>query len=191
MSHRRSSILSLRTLRLCVKSVLVLLALWALLAAMSGCAGVDPIQPASDTPGAERTKRQRELIDDFSQRRDHAQYQAALQNWDAGDPAGCRGLVNKLLERNPGHKEGRQLLADLYLDDGAPHRAKEVLDQLVAEFPNDAQIHHSLGLLSETMGDHDSAVQHLSRAVELEPENELYRLCHQSALNSQVGEIAR
>lgn len=156
-------------------------------ALMPGCAGPNRLKPIIENAAPERSERERELIDSFSKRRDEAQYQSALQSWEAGDRNGCRELIEKLLERNPKHKEARQLLADLYLEAGSPEEAKKLLAQLLAEFPNDAQIHHSLGMLHESMSDDEAALRHLNRAVELDPENELYQMCHETALATQSG----
>lgn len=160
----------------------VLLPVLVMVSALAGCAGTKQFKPVIENAAEERTERERELIENFSQRRDDAQYQAALQSWESGDPKGCRELIEKLLERNPKHKQARQLLADLHLDGGSPQEAKELLEQLLAEFPNDAQIHHSLGMLHETMADNEAALRHLGRAVELDPENELYHMCHETAV---------
>lgn len=163
----------------------VLLPLLLVVSALAGCAGTKQFKPVIENAAEERTERERELIENFSQRRDDAQYQAALQSWESGDPKGCRDSIDKLLERNPKHKQARQLLADLHLDGGSTEKAKELLEQLLAEFPNDAQIHHSLGMLYDTMTDNEAALRHLSRAVELDPENELYHMCHETALVTQ------
>jgi len=131
------------------------------------------------------------LVEDFSRRRDNAQYLAALQNWESGDPRGCKELVDKLLARNSKHKEARQLLADLHLEQGDYQAAKAVLDQLLTDFPNDAHIHHSLGLLFETMNDVDASLRHLHRAVELEPENEFYQVCFDTTLATRQSRLSR
>jgi tetratricopeptide (TPR) repeat protein len=158
----------------------------AMTTALVGCAGGFQLwKPVVENAAVERTERERDMIEDFSQRRDDAQYQAALQSWASGDPRSCRELIEKVLERNPKHKEARQLMADLYLDEGSQEAAKEILDQLLIEFPNDAPIHHSLGLLYEAMNNSDASLRHLGRAVELEPENELYRICYDTTLVTQ------
>ena len=159
----------------------------AMTTGLVGCAGGFKLwKPIVENAAVERTERERELVEDFSQRRDYAQYQAALQSWESGDPRNCREQIEKVLERNPNHKEARQLLADLHLDEGSQDAAKRILEQLLIEFPNDAQIHHSLGMLHEAMNNTDTSLRHLSRAVELDPDNELYRICYDTTLATKM-----
>lgn len=153
---------------------------FAVMLAMGGCAGLKKLEPAVENIAPERTKRERELMENFGEQRDEAQYQSAVQSWNGGDPEGCRSTLEALLARNPQHKGGRELLADLHLDEGDPGSAKRVLEDLLAEFPNDPHVHHSLGLLYDAMHDRTRSLRHLARAVELEPENEFYRTCHEA-----------
>ena len=52
-----------------------------------------------------------------------------------------------------------------------PGAARVMLEELVATHPNDAQLHHQLGLLFADLRYMHSAEKHIRRAIELEPDN--------------------
>ena len=147
-----------------------------LLILVAGCARFQlpeaPIEDISET----RQQRNNEAVGRFERRRDDAQYQAAISRWKSGDRAGCQSLVESLLVRNSRHRQARLLLADLYLDSQDVPAATQQIQLLLEQFSDDAQAHHSMGLLMELAGQDEKAVYHFRRAAELDPSNELYSL---------------
>ncbi|HQC45743.1 MAG TPA: tetratricopeptide repeat protein, partial [Myxococcota bacterium] len=59
----------------------------------------------------------------------------------------------------------------LYLNQGAEEAAKAVLVEGAKINPDEAAIHHNLGLVHLTLGELDEAVSELSRGLELDPDD--------------------
>ena len=132
----------------------------------------DPIEDV--TP--ERMQRKENVIMKYEERRDYAQYTAALLRWEEGDQETALESLQKLTARSPYYAPARISLADLYLEMNRPADAEQQLRGLIQYDPGNAQAHHSLGLLLDAQGRKPEAKVHLSRATELEPQNELYQL---------------
>lgn len=131
-----------------------------------------------------RAERREAALQRFDTHRDNAQYQAAIDRWKEGDPFTCEAQLRSLVNRNPKHLPSRRALADLALERGDAAAAEKELRELLAIAPNDAQTHHSLGLLLESQDRADEARQYLLRAAELAPDNELFQLCAQGVKTS-------
>ena len=114
-----------------------------------------------------------------------AQLKAAIARWTEGDVEGCEASLRQLLQRNPRYKDAGIALADLLTHKEDLKAAEELIRKLLADF-DDPQIHHSLALLLETTGRSNEAVFHFQRAVELEPQNELYTLSLEAMLEQPV-----
>lgn len=141
---------------------------------LSGCAGLSgPLAGTGDISG-DRIERKADVVRSFDLKRERAQYEAALGRWRGGDTSGCQTILIELLERNPGHRDARLVLADAYLESDMIDAAGQNLEFLVKEHPHDAQVHHSFGLFLQMAGDPQRAAEHLSRASQLDPANVLY-----------------
>jgi predicted Zn-dependent protease len=121
------------------------------------------------------------VIESAERRREKMQYQAAVSRWNEGEAAGCQRLLMALLGRRADFRDARRLLADVCLARHDLPEAELHLRILLEQDPNDAQTHHSLGLLLEESGRRDEALFHLDRAAGLEPANELYALSRDAA----------
>jgi predicted Zn-dependent protease len=121
----------------------------ALIAVPSGCASVWPPKPAVDDVAQDSKRRQAEAIQSFESKRDLAQFEAAKVRWREGDMRACKDLVNRLLERNPSHRGGRLLRAELELCEGRPNDVLADIEALVQQDANDAEALYLLGLLQE------------------------------------------
>jgi tetratricopeptide (TPR) repeat protein len=151
----------------------------------TGCATLWPSKLTKDeTPEKPEAKRE-ELVGAFDAKRDIAQFDAAKARWQEGDTAGCKELVGKILVRNPKHRGGRLLRAELQLVDGKAELAVAEIQSLVDENPQDAEASHMLGLLLEATGQLQEALSHFERAAQIAPENRVFATSYQSAL---VGE---
>lgn len=156
---------------LCVLSSSVLLSL--------GCATPKFLAKPEPDIGAKRAARHEEMLLHFEERRDTAQYLAAMDRWRDGDPFMCEAQLRSLVSRNPKHLEARRALADLSLERGDVPTAERELRAILETFPEDAHTHHSLGLLLDMTGRTGEGRTHLARAAELSPDNSLFQLCVQ------------
>jgi Flp pilus assembly protein TadD len=59
---------------------------------------------------------------------------------------------------------------------GRHDEAMQLLQALVAELPEHAVVHHELGLIHSFRADMDESIEHLERAVRLDPSNITYML---------------
>ncbi|MBN2291306.1 MAG: hypothetical protein JXM70_02710 [Pirellulales bacterium] len=67
-----------------------------------------------------RKQRKSEVMAEFDQRRDWAEFHAAKTAWIRGDTMRCRQSLTRLLNRNPHHAEARALLAKMDQEDEKP-----------------------------------------------------------------------
>ncbi|MEQ8789401.1 MAG: tetratricopeptide repeat protein [Pirellulaceae bacterium] len=169
-------------------TTLAFLGLACLLA--SGCASTQTKRKVDNPPVPLTPEERREAaIKDFEQRRSTLQYDAALSRWNLGDIKGCESMLVSLLERNPHDRQSRRLLADVCLERTDLAAAESHLRILLEQDADDAQSHHSLGLLLEEAGRREESLRHLDRAAELAPDNELYALSRDAS--RQQSKIAR
>jgi predicted Zn-dependent protease len=158
--------------------------------AATGCASGGFSAAKSDTATPPSKPLPKELSAEmFDERRDTAMLSAALARWEDGDAATCASLLERLVRRRPDHRAVRHLLADVYAAQGRTAEAEQQLQMLLADNPQDAQAHHSLGLLLDAQDRVPEAVSHLRQATQLEPENPLYALSHETVLagTNQAG----
>ena len=151
------------------------LALLPLLALAAGCASV-PLPKAVTADPPPIRKRNEENVRQFEQQRDRAEYEAAKARWlQQHDVQGCREGLEKLLARNPRHRDAHLLLAELLLaqDDaqGAYGHAKAALDA----YPNDAQVQYAMGVVMDALGQRSDALGYFERAAKMDPHNDASR----------------
>jgi tetratricopeptide (TPR) repeat protein len=151
------------------------LCVYCTIASLTGCTGI-PF-PSSRTPDLQQqaAERKAEITREFEQKRDHVQYQAALARFEANDTEGCRKALQQLLERSPEHYESRLLQTELMLLAGELREAKEQIEALLTERPEDAAAHHVAGLLLEAENNLQQAVTQYEQAVKFAPDNSAYR----------------
>ena len=101
-------------------------------------------------------------------RQRHKAAEAAYRNALTSDPQYVPALLN---------------LADLYRLLEREDQARQVLRTAVGLMPEQAAIHHALGLLETRAGDQEFALRHLARAAELETGGVRYRYVHAIALH--------
>ena len=153
---------------------------------LSGCADWqptkkrNPTEPAAKAP-AKPPVRKEEALRQFEKKRDDAQYQAAVAQWRQGEHEACRELLTKLLARNPDHLQARLLMSEYHLLNTTPLEAMEHARLAVVKNPNDAQANHSMGVVLDAQGSTDNALAYYRRAVQLAPDNEVFKLSLQAA----------
>ncbi len=176
-----------------MKYTIALICVAMLSTSLVGCAGMH--LPKTMTQGdiaPKREQRNKELVDHFDQKRDFAEFEAAKSRWnEQGDAKGCREALEKLLARNPSHREARLLMAELLLSQinpqGAYQHAKAALDA----YPNDAQVHFTMAMTLEAQGNMQDALGYYERAMKIEPQNEAYSAAYQSARESAGGGLQK
>lgn len=132
-----------------------------LLLSLAGCASVPPwMKPPVDDITPEREQRERELVERFETQRDAAAYTAATNRWQQGDAQGCLGILEELLERNPRHRAGRLLLADLHLFEDRPQEAVAVLETMHSDETPDLQVAQALAVALEVADRPEQAAVH-------------------------------
>jgi len=147
-----------------------------LLILTAGCAALE--KPAGLFDGSmarRREERKQRAAAEFEAARNEAEYKSALNLWDRNNLKGCEDALRSLLERVPAHRDARLLLVDVCLAQNNLREAAEQAERLLADFPDDAQVHYSAALALDSLGRCDEALIHYQRAVSLAPDNEAYR----------------
>lgn len=163
--------------------------LWLLaaLAFLPGCTALPwstpaPVQTDGGALPAARHTRSAGVDHDMQQERDVAELRAAQTRFDEGDLTGCRQILAGVVERRPQNRPARLLLAETYLAGNEPKEAQTLLEATLKENPNDAEVHHMLGLTLDVQGRSTEAKQHYARAAELAPANDAFQVSYQSAI---------
>lgn len=151
---------------------------------LSGCTALKTLKLPMGDVRPQRLERNDDVAGSYKIRRNDAQFAVATELWQKDDGPACEAALMTILERDPRHRDARRLLADLYVEREQLPAARGQLDQLLHHYPDDAQAHHSLGMVLESLGEPEQALKHLDRAAELEPANELYALSRQTLLES-------
>ena len=147
-----------------------------LLASATGCAALRmPNKLVKNDVSQQRETRSQDAIRQFEQQRDAAEFEAARARWEQQrDPKGCREELEKLLARNPRHRDALLLLAELHLsEDNTPEahkQAKAALDF----YPNDPHVQYTMAMAMDAMGQSSDALGYYERATKMAPDSELY-----------------
>lgn len=156
-------------------SLILLVICWF---ASAGCAGWKQKVKKPDLSD-NREERAAEAVRSFEERRDAAQLSAALDRWKQGDTAMAESALAAIIRRRPDYNDARMRLAEILWSHG-DIAAELHLRAVLQTEPNRAEAHHALGLLLDGIGRSEDARQHLTRAAELEPDNEIYRTTRES-----------
>jgi len=163
------------------------------LAMLVGCAGMH--LPKTVTEGdiaSKREQRNKELVQQFEQKRDFAEYEAAKSRWnEQGDAKGCREALEKLLTRNPSHRDARLLMAELLLAENSPQEAYNHAKLALDAHPNDAAVHFTMAMTFEAQGKMQDALAYYERAMKMEPQNEAYTAAYQAAHETVGGNLPK
>jgi predicted Zn-dependent protease len=141
----------------------------AILLFSSGCASLAAWKPTGDDVSERAAARKVDTLANLERRRDAATLQAAADHLARGDRNHARQILEQLLARDGKSSAARLLLARVHLEGDDAEAAEEQLRAGLATDPNHAALHYELGLLLDSR-------EHLTRASELEPRNELYQL---------------
>jgi tetratricopeptide (TPR) repeat protein len=164
--------------------------LWVLvvLALLVGCKAIGTERPPVDDVTPVKEARMQEAVRQFEERRDAAEFKAAQAARNRGDRAMCRESLDALLARNPGHRGGRLLLADLLLEEGQPQQALEQLQTALAAHPDDPEVHQAMGALMDKLGRPENAWSHYQQAAALARDGAVTPASHETARGPHDGE---
>ena len=131
--------------------------------------------------GKLRERRREEVGHDFERRRSTAQLQAARERAEHGDPEAAEQILQSVIARDATNVAAREQLAELYWAHEQLAEAEQQLRDALSLAPERAELHHLLGILLDARGNETEADTYLTRAVELDPANDLFRLTAESA----------
>lgn len=142
-----------------------------------GCASLVGVREFVMQEGVtpKREQRRAEAEKHFQQNRDMADFEAARICWEEhNDTQGCREKLEKLLARNPRHRNARLLLAELLLHEENPKAAYEEAKAAVASDPDDAGAHFMMAMVLDALEKTDDALDHYEQAARKDPQNEAF-----------------
>ncbi|MEN6450449.1 MAG: tetratricopeptide repeat protein [Thermoguttaceae bacterium] len=147
-----------------------------------GCSGVPLLSKSAANATPSIHKRKEEQVRRFEEVRDRTEYQAAQTRWtQQHDAKGCREGLEKLLARNPRHRDAHLLMTEVLLEQedsqAAYAHAKAALD--IA--PNDAEVQYTMGVATDALGQSADALGYFERAAKMDPRNETFAAAYQSA----------
>jgi len=122
-----------------------------------------------------------EAVSNYEQKRNDAQFQAALSRWRQGDAETAQDLLRKLLERQPTHLQARLLMSEIQLTEGSAAVALDHAQAAIKINAKDATANHQLGVALDANGKSAEAMAYYRKACELEPDNSLFRVDLQAA----------
>jgi Tfp pilus assembly protein PilF len=147
----------------------------------AGCAATKAFGPPEDDVHAQRVKRDAETTRRFSSHRDMAEFEAAMDRWNQQDVKGCRDQLDRLLARNPDHRDARLLMADVLVARRQPHEALSQVRQALKAHPTDPDVQYAMGLMLDANGQGGEALSYYERAAKAEPSNEAYAMSYRTA----------
>ncbi len=172
---------------------------WGSVAALSlafcgGCAQWNtaklkiPEMPGAPNIHPMRKDRAEQAVKDFDRQRDEAQYQAAATSWRQGDYVACNEALDKILARNPAHRNSLLLQADVDLEHDRPTEAVDTLRKAVQAHPQDAEVAYKLALALEADHQVSEALHFFQTASQLAPTEAKYSDAYQFAKSAVEAE---
>lgn len=155
------------------------LTLFLSLSFSNGCAGGPGSSKLANVQPPE-VRRAKEVGKSFVDQRERSEYEAAKFAWRQNDVQGARELLEKLLKRNPGHREAGLLLAEILLVEQRPELARQQLQRTLSHHPADAETLHAMGLLLDAEDKPAEALPYFEQASQAAPDNPEYRLSRQA-----------
>lgn len=147
-----------------------------------------PEMPGAPNIHPMRKDRAQQAVKDFDRQRDEAQYQAAATSWRQGDYVACNEALDKILARNPAHRNSLLLRADVDLEHDRPTEAVDTLRKAVQAHPQDAEVAYKLALALEADHQVSEALHFFQTASQLAPTEAKYSDAYQFAKSAVEAE---
>lgn len=147
-----------------------------------------PEMPGAPNIHPMRKDRAEQAVKDFDRQRDEAQYQAAATSWRQGDYVACNEALDKILARNPAHRNSLLLQADVDLEHDRPTEAVDTLRKAVQAHPQDAEVAYKLALALEADHQVSEALHFFQTASQLAPTEAKYSDAYQFAKSAVEAE---
>lgn len=94
----------------------------------------------------------------------------ALIYIEKGEKEKAIAAMETAKNENPNDVSLMQAEADMYYQMGDMKKYRELIEEVVAQNPNDAVLYYNLGVSSAELGEHDRAIDYYKKAIELDPE---------------------
>lgn len=145
---------------------------------LPGCRGFSDPTPTGEDVAKVRKQRAEIASAHIDTHREKTQLQAALNEWDRGNTAEAGRILDIVLQKNPHNRQARLLAAEIYLNEDQPAAALEYLTPLL-ESSQDARAEYTAGLAYDALNETELAELAISRAVALDPSNDVYLATHE------------
>jgi tetratricopeptide (TPR) repeat protein len=133
----------------------------------AGCRSVVLPPPPVEDVASDRRQRLAAAVAEFEQKRTFAELEAARAAWKRGDLRNSQAGLENLLRRDGRNRDARLLLARVHFEQNHPEDAMAQLQTALADFPNDPEVHHAMGVLLTELKRPEDARAHLDRAASL------------------------
>ncbi|MFH1265409.1 MAG: tetratricopeptide repeat protein [Planctomycetota bacterium] len=148
----------------------------------AGCASWTAFIPKTEDISKKRQARTQEAVGRFDEQRSRAELEAAWGLFEQRDFDSSTETLMRFLDRSPDDVEARLLLAESLLAAGRASEGISYLEPAMALRPNDARLHHMMGLLMDVTGQSRDAAVFYRQATKLEPDNDVYTVSYQTAV---------
>jgi serine/threonine-protein kinase len=101
---------------------------------------------------------------------------------DADDYEKAQEAFNKALELDPRLLEARMHMIFIYISNGQKQRAREEVELLREEYPNDVGVHFARGYLARLDADYERALRSFDRMVRLNPNERVVTSFHRARI---------
>ncbi|MCS7238720.1 MAG: tetratricopeptide repeat protein [Thermoguttaceae bacterium] len=156
-----------------------LLLVCALSLSTGGCQLPAGRLPAQSLSGIHRSLRPADTSTNLQEQIVYSEWQKAHAEVLGGDYPAAIARLKELARRDPTNLEVKLFLADTLLAAGSPAEALTILAQVELSAPQDARVHHLLGLAWDALGEPRRALYHHEKAILLDPANEVYLACYE------------
>lgn len=162
--------------------------LWVALC-FAGCASFP--KPAEPSLHEQRQRRDDDVARRLSKQRDIAEFRTAQEFWNQQDLQSCHDQLERLLARNPDHRQARLLMADVLVATKKPQEAIPHLTAALKTNPQDADTQYVLALTLDATGKHSEALRYYEQAARTAPGNEAYAMAYLTASQAVRGKKSR
>lgn len=137
----------------------------------SGCAGLAKLSQDWQDPGQVSRQRKAKIERIVATRHRNARLKAGYALLGSGEYERCHMLVSEVLDKDPDNRDGLLLQAEAFVAQDRFPEAAETYRHLIQVHPDDASLHHLLGVSLELAGDQTGARAAFRQAAHLAPES--------------------